>query len=85
MPSGALVRLMRVVWWLVQSGVLVGGLFVTLLLVPSMGFLVLLMPLLPVLLAVFAVTTAAFDRPWPYAIGTALFFGWVLAAVFTLV
>jgi len=75
----------RVVWWLVQSGVLVGGLFVTLLLVPSMGFLVLLMPLLPVLLAVFAVTTAAFDRPWPYAIGTALFFGWVLAAVFTLV
>ncbi len=75
----------RVVWWLAQSAVLVGGLFVTLLLVPSMGFLVLLMPLLPVLLAVFAVTTAAFDRPWPYAMGTALFFGWVLAAVFTLV
>lgn len=75
----------RVLWWLAQSAVLVGGLFVTLLLVPSMGFLVLLMPLLPVLLGVFAVTTAAFDRPWPYAIGTALFFGWVLAAVFTLV
>ncbi len=75
----------RALWWLAQSAVLVGGLFVTLLLAPSMGFLVLLMPLLPVLLAVFAVTTAAFDRPWPYAVGTALFFGWVLAAVFTLV
>jgi pimeloyl-ACP methyl ester carboxylesterase len=75
----------RVLWWLAQSAVLVGGLFVTLLLVPSMGFLVLLMPLLPVLLGVFAVITAAFDRPWPYAVGTALFFGWVLAAVFTLV
>lgn len=74
----------RGLWWLGQSVLVVGGLFVTLLLAPSLGFLVLLMPLFPLLLGIFAVTTVAFDRPWPYAIGTALFFGWVLAAVFPL-
>ncbi|MGQ9491515.1 MAG: alpha/beta hydrolase [Anaerolineae bacterium] len=74
----------RTLWWAGQSSVLVGGLLVTLALVPALGFLVLLMPLLPVILAILAVAAAAFDRPWPYALGSAFFFGWVLAAVFPL-
>jgi hypothetical protein len=27
---------------------------------------------------------AAIDRPWSYAIGNALFFGWLLVAIFPL-
>lgn len=74
----------RLLWWGGQSAVLVGGLLLTLALVPALGFLVLLLPLLPVILGILAVAGAAFDRPWPYALGSAFFFGWVLAAVFPL-
>ncbi len=74
----------RALWWLAQSVALVGGLFLALTLVPSLGFLVLLMPLLPVILGVLAVAGAAFDRAWVYGLGSALFFGWILAAVFPL-
>ncbi len=74
----------RALWWAGQSMVLVAGLLVTLTLAPALGFLLLLMPLLPVILAVLAFTATAFDRPWPYALGSAFFFGWVLAAVFPL-
>ena len=74
----------RALWWVGQSVALVGGLLVTLALVPALGFLVLLMPLLPVILGILAFVATAFDRPWPYALGSAFFFGWVLAAVFPL-
>lgn len=74
----------RALWWAGGSLALVGGLLLTLSLAPALGFLVLLMPLLPVILAILAVTAIAFDRPWPYALGCAFFFGWVLAAVFPL-
>ena len=56
----------------------------TLMLAPSIGFLVLLMPLLPLIFLVLAVGAAAFDRPWPYAIGSAFFFGWMISVVFPL-
>lgn len=74
----------RALWWAGQSVVLVGGLLLTLALVPALGFLVLLLPLLPVILGILAIAAAAFERPWSYALGSAFFFGWVLAAVFPL-
>ncbi len=74
----------RALWWLGQSVALLAGLFATLMLVPSLGFLVLLMPLLPLIFLVLAIGGAAFDRPWSYATGSALFFGWMIAVVFPL-
>ncbi len=74
----------RLLWWLGQSVVLVAGLFATLMLAPSMGFLVLLMPLLPLIFLVLAVGATSFDRPWPYALGSAFFFGWMISVVFPL-
>lgn len=74
----------RLLWWLGQSVLLVAGLYVTLMLAPSMGFLVLLMPLLPLIFLALAVCASAFDRPWPYAIGSAFFWGWLIAVVFPL-
>ena len=84
----------RAAWWLAQSAAMIGGLLVTLKLVPSLGVLVLLMPLLPIILGILAIGGAAFERTaaartgrataWIYGIGGAMFFGWVLAAVFPL-
>ena len=46
----------RVLWWLVQSLTVTGGLFLALLLAPSLGFLLILLPLMPLLLG---------SWPWP--------------------
>jgi hypothetical protein len=74
----------RLGWAVGQSVVFLVGLFVALTLAPSLGFLALLMPILPLIFLVLAVTAAAFDRPWPYAIGAAFFFGWMISVVFPL-
>jgi pimeloyl-ACP methyl ester carboxylesterase len=74
----------RVLWWLVQSLAVTGGLFLALMLMPSLSFLVLLLPLMPVLLGIVAVAGAASGRAWAYGLGGALFIGWIIAAVFPL-
>ena len=74
----------RMLWWLAQSIAVVGGLFLMLTLVPSLGFLVLLLPLMPLLLGIVAVASAASGRAWAYGLGGALFIGWIIAAVFPL-
>ena len=74
----------RAGWWLFQTVVIVAGLLLTVVVSPGMGFIALLMPLIPVILAAMSLAGAAIDRPWSYAIGNALFFGWLLVAVFPL-
>lgn len=74
----------RLGWWLVQTAVIVVGLGLTVVLNPNLFFVVLLMPVIPIILGIMAVAGAVFDRPWSYAIGNALFFGWLLVAVFPL-
>ena len=74
----------RVLWWLVQSLAVTGGLFLALLLVPALGFLLILLPLMPLLLGIVAVAGAASGRAWAYGVGGALFIGWIIAAVFPL-
>lgn len=74
----------RLGWALGQAVVFVLGLLITITLAPSLGFLMLLMPILPLIFLILAVAAAAFDRPWPYAIGAAFFFGWMISVVFPL-
>lgn len=74
----------RALWWLAQTVVLVAGLGLSLLFSPELFFIALLMPVIPVILALMSIAGAAFDRPWSYALGNALFFGWLLVAVFPL-
>lgn len=71
-------------WWLLQSAVVVAGLGLTIALSPGLFFIVLLLPVFPIILGVLAVAGAALDRPWAVAIGSALFLGWILVAVFPL-
>ena len=64
--------------------VIVAGLLLTVVVTPGLGFVTLLMPLIPVILTAMSLAGAAVDRPWSYALGNALFFGWLLVAVFPL-
>ena len=74
----------RVLWWLVQVLFIIFGLLLALTLVPGLFILVLMMPLIPLLIGILVFTDAQINRPWAYALGSSLFFGWVLAAVFPL-
>jgi hypothetical protein len=74
----------RVLWWLAQSVTVTAALFLALLLVPSLGFLLILLPLMPLILGIVAVAGAATGRAWAYGLGGAFFVGWILAAVFPL-
>ena len=79
--TGALGRL---AWWLGQSAALMVGLVLALRLVPSLGFIVLLLPLFPILTGLLFVAGAGLRRPWAFGLGSALFFGWTIAAAFPL-
>ncbi|TVQ21146.1 MAG: alpha/beta fold hydrolase [Spirochaetaceae bacterium] len=52
--------------------------------IPGFFFVVLILPVVPIVIAVMMAIGAAADDPWAYATGTALFFGWLLVAVFPL-
>ncbi|WP_250121416.1 alpha/beta fold hydrolase [Chroococcidiopsis sp. CCMEE 29] len=74
----------RLIWWLGQSVVLVGGFFLTLQFLPQLSFIFLLLPLFPIFMAIFSFAAAMLNEAWSYALGSALFFGWVIAAAFPL-
>jgi pimeloyl-ACP methyl ester carboxylesterase len=75
----------RAGWWLAQSAVIAAGLGLAVVLVPGLSFVILILPVLPILLGIMLVAGSLVGRPWSFAIGNALFFGWTLAAVFPLV
>lgn len=72
----------RLLWWLGQSVALVGGFFLTLQFLPQLSFIFLLLPLFPLFMAMFSYIAAMLKEVWSYAVGCALFFGWVITAAF---
>ncbi|MBC7969336.1 MAG: alpha/beta fold hydrolase [Verrucomicrobia bacterium] len=74
----------RLLWWLGQSIALIGGFVLTLNFLPQLGFMFLLLPLFPPLMGILSLVAGLLNRAWVYAIGSALFFGWLLAAGFPL-
>jgi hypothetical protein len=75
----------RLAWWLGQSVVIVMGLVAAVFLIPSLFFLILVVPLLPIVIGIMALVGGAVDDPWAYGLGNALFFAWLLLAMFPLV
>jgi pimeloyl-ACP methyl ester carboxylesterase len=75
----------RVGWWLAQSVVLMVGLGTAVFLVPGLFFLVLILPVLPIVLAIMGVAGGVVNDPWAYGVGNALFLGWLLVSLFPLV
>lgn len=74
----------RILWWLAQSLILIGGFVLTLKFLPQLGFMFLLLPLFPPLMGVLSLVAGLLNRAWVYGMGSALFFAWLLAAGFPL-
>ena len=77
-------RLGRALWWLGYTLVLVGGLFLALRLNPELGFLILILPVFPVVLGLHALMAGPYRWRVSFALGGALFIGWLVLAVFPL-
>jgi pimeloyl-ACP methyl ester carboxylesterase len=74
----------RIIWWFAQSIALTLGLSLTLILVPKLGFLALIIPIIPIVFAILSYAASQVREAWSYAIASALFFGWIIASVFPL-
>jgi pimeloyl-ACP methyl ester carboxylesterase len=74
----------RAGWWLAQSAILVAALILALQLSPDMGFLLLILPIFPVILGLHTLAAAPYRRSWSFALSGALFVSWLLLAVFPL-
>lgn len=75
----------RLAWWLGQSVVVTAGLLAAAAFVPGLFFIVLVAPAIPLVLGLESIAAAIFDDAWAYALGGALFFGWLLATLFPLI
>ena len=71
-------------WWALLVLVTTGGFALAANVVAGLGFLVLLLPLIPVLLTVAVVVWLPVQRPWAAGIATAVLLGWMLAILFPL-
>jgi dienelactone hydrolase len=74
----------RILWWLAYTLVLLGGLFLALRLNPELGFLILILPVFPVVMGLHALMAGPYRWRVSFALGGALFIGWLVLAVFPL-
>lgn len=81
LPTG---RLGRAIWWFGYSVIFIGALFLALSLNPELGFLILILPVFPVVLGLHALAAGPYRWRWTFALGGALFLSWIVLAVFPL-
>jgi pimeloyl-ACP methyl ester carboxylesterase len=74
----------RAAWWLFQSITVFAVLYLGLRLTPSLGFLLLILPVVPALFLLHAVPVLDQRSRWSIALSGSLFIGWMLLAVFPL-
>lgn len=74
----------RVLWWLGYSLVQVAALFLALRLSPELGYLMLILPLFPLVLGLHALAAGPYRWRVSFALGGALFIAWLVVAVFPL-
>jgi hypothetical protein len=75
----------RFLGWVGYSIVLAAGLLLSLRLIPDLFFLLLILPLLPIILLFVELATARFGGKWPFAISAALYMSWMVLSVFPIV
>lgn len=71
-------------WWAMISAVLLLTLGAAANVVAGLGFLILVLPLLPALIGLTLVVWSPVQRPWAAGIATAGFLGWTIAVLFPL-
>jgi hypothetical protein len=68
--------------WAIQSALLTATMVLIAQWIPGMYIVVLIAPIMPFVLALEILVSRHLDDPWIYAIGSASFFGWLLASFF---
>ncbi len=71
-------------WWIIQALTIVLGLFLAIRLTPQLGFLFILLPLVPVIIGLHMLLISAKHGVWAYAVSGAMFTAWLILAVFPL-
>ena len=71
--------------WATQSVVLLMALLMVAFWIPGMFVVMLIAPVLPIVLGVEILISRHVDDPWVYAIGSTLFFGWMIVGFFPIV
>lgn len=74
----------RLLWWFLQSVIVAGTAILLVMLVPDLRFLVLIIPVLPIVFGVCIIGGSVFRSPWQFALASALFLGWQVAMLFPL-
>jgi len=75
----------RLCWWLFYSVLLFAAITLAIRLTPELGFLALLLPVFPIVLAFHAIPNAPQKGVWSFALSGVLFVSWLLLAVFPLI
>ena len=74
----------QISWWLDQSVVILAALYLALTINPELGFLFIILPLIPVILGLHMLAISSKHGTWSFALSGAMFTAWVLLAVFPL-
>ena len=74
----------RAAWWLGYSSIMVGALFLSIRLNPELSFLILILPVFPLMLGLHALASGPYRWRTTFALGGALFIGWLVMAVYPL-
>jgi len=72
----------RFACWLAHSILVAGSFFLALRVSPELGFIVIILPLFPIILGLHGLALARQRGSWPFALSGALFTSWLLLAVF---
>jgi pimeloyl-ACP methyl ester carboxylesterase len=71
-------------WWVATSAIVLVTLGAAASVVAGLGFVMLLLPLLPALVALGLVVVAPVQRPWAAGVAIAVFLGWTMTVLFPL-
>jgi hypothetical protein len=71
-------------WWLYQVIVVLAGFYLAITLYPGLGFIFIILPLIPVILGLHMLAISSKHGNWAFALSGALFTAWLMLAVFPL-
>lgn len=74
----------KIGWWIYQSITVILSLYLAIILSPSLGFIFIILPLVPVMIGLHMLVISSRHGAWAYGISGAMFIAWLLLAVFPL-
>ena len=72
----------QITWWLIQNVIILLAIFLAVTLTPNLSFLIIILPLYPIILAIHAIIASFQRSTWAYAISAAFFLSWLFLSVF---